>query len=339
MTKYTGFAAFDETGELREYSYDPGLLGPEQVEIKVINCGLCHSDLSMARNDWAITEYPVIPGHEVIGEISDLGETAKAKGLKKGQKVGLGWFSQSCTCCRSCLSGDQNLCAQAEMTIVGRHGGFADFVRAHWQWTIPLPDNIDLQSAGPLFCGGITVFNPIVISGVQPTDKVGVIGIGGLGHLALQFLNKWGCEVTAFSSSPDKADEARKFGAHHVVDSRDDSALEAEASQYDFIISTVNVPLNWQAYMTALKPKGKLHNVGAVPDPIPVSAFDLIMAERSVGGSSLGPPTTNHEMLDFCMRHDIRPDIEVFAMKDVNKAVDHLDKGRARYRIVLENEA
>ena len=337
MPTFTGYAAHDESGELKEFSYDPGEMGPEHVEIEVINCGLCHSDVSMAKNHWQMTDYPIIPGHEVIGEIVDLGETAAAKGLKKGQKVGLGWFSQSCTHCRTCLSGHQNLCAEAEMTIVGRHGGFADRVRCHWQWAFPLPDGIDPQSAGPLFCGGITVFNPIVVSRVKPTHKVGVIGIGGLGHLALQFLDKWGCEVTAFTSTAEKADEARKMGADHVVDSRSDADLEKCAGQYDFILSTVNVPLNWKAYISALGPKGKLHNVGAVPEPMPVEAFDLIMAERSIGGSPLGPPATNMDMLDFCARHDIRPVIETFPMTDVNKAIKHLEDGKARYRVVLEN--
>ena len=337
MPTFTGYAAHDDSGTLKEFSYDPGALGPEQVEINVINCGLCHSDLSMAGNDWKITEYPVIPGHEVIGEIADLGERAAAHGLEKGQKVGLGWFSESCTHCRTCLSGHQNLCREAEMTIVGRHGGFADKVRCHWQWAIPMPDGLDLKSAGPLLCGGITVFDPIVLSEVKPTDKVGVVGIGGLGHLALQFLNKWGCEVTAFTSTGSKASEAKDFGAHHIVDSRSDESLEKCAGQYDFILSTVNVPLNWKAYINGLKPKGKLHNVGAVPDPIPVEAFDLIAAERSIGGSSLGPPAANREMIDFCLRHDIKPMIETFPMSEVNKAMEHLEAGKARYRIVLEN--
>lgn len=336
MAEFNGYAAFDESGVLKPYSYDPGPLSPEDVEIRVINCGLCHSDLSMAKNHWDITQYPVIPGHEVIGEIAELGERAAAHGLSKGQKVGLGWFSQSCAHCQTCLSGERNLCTDAQMTIVGRHGSFSDKVRCHWQWAIPLPDEIDLKSAGPLFCAGITVFNPIVVSGVKPTDKVGVIGIGGLGHLALQFLNKWGCEVTAFTSTGAKAEQAKKFGAHYVVDSRDDKAIENCAGQYDFILSTVNVPLNWKAYINALGPKGKLHNVGAVPEPIPLEAFDLIVAQRSIGGSSLGPPATNLDMLEFCMRHNIKPMIESFAMSEVNDAIKHLEGGHARYRIVLE---
>ena len=337
MGKFTGYAAHDPSGVLKQISYNPGPLEPDDVEIDVINCGLCHSDISMVKNDWHITDYPIIPGHEVIGTISDCGEQALAHGLKIGQNVGLGWFAGSCLHCHTCLSGHHNLCADAEQTIVGRHGGFADKVRCKWEWAIPLPNELDLKSAGPLFCGGITVFNPIIISNVKPTDKVGVIGIGGLGHLAIQFLNKWGCEVTAFTSTGAKADEARSLGAHHIINSRSDAEIEAAAGQFDFILSTVNVPLNWKGYINALKPKGKLHNVGAVMEPLPVESFDLIMGERSVGGSSLGPPATNMDMIDFCMRHDIKPVIETFNMNEINDAIAHLEASKARYRIVLEN--
>jgi uncharacterized zinc-type alcohol dehydrogenase-like protein len=183
------------------------------VEIEVEYCGICHSDLSMLDNDWGLTTYPFVPGHEVVGTIAALG--AKVKELKIGQRVGLGWFSRSCSTCETCMSGDQNLCATAEGTIVGRHAGFADRVRAHHSWLVPLGNQLDAAKAGPLFCGGITVFNPIVQFDIKPTARVGVIGIGGLGHIALKFLKAWGCEVTAFSSSPDKEAEAKELGATH----------------------------------------------------------------------------------------------------------------------------
>lgn len=196
------YAAQEKGGKLEPFDYDPGILADEDVEIAVEYCGICHSDLSMLDNDWGLTTYPFVPGHEVVGTIAALG--AKVKELKLGQRVGLGWFSRSCSTCETCMSGDQNLCATAEGTIVGRHGGFAERVRAHHSWLVPLPDQLDAAKAGPLFCGGITVFNPIVQFNIKPTARVGVIGIGGLGHIALKFLKAWGCEVTAFSSSPDK---------------------------------------------------------------------------------------------------------------------------------------
>ena len=333
--KFHGWAATKSGQPLTEIEYAPGALRPEQVQVKVESCGICHSDLSMLDNDWGNSSYPLVPGHEVVGVIEKAGD--QVKGLAVGDRVGLGWFAGSCMSCRPCLSGNHNLCSSSEQMIVGRHGGFADRVRANWEWAIKLPAKLDPASAGPLFCGGITVFAPITDFGVKPTDRVGVIGIGGLGHLALQFLNKWGCEVTAFTTSESKADEARKLGAHHVVGTRDKAALTKLAGSFDFILVTVNVALDWDAYIAALAPDGRLHFVGAVLEPVPVAAFSLIGGRKSISGSPLGSPFTVATMLDFCARHEIAPVIETFAMRDVNAALDHLRAGKARHRIVLQN--
>ncbi len=328
------FAAQTAREALEPFQYELPEIGPEQVDIQVEYSGLCHSDLSMLDNDWGFTQYPFVPGHEIVGKVIRVGESVK--GLSEGDSVGLGWFSQSCMHCDECMSGSHHLCGDMEQTIVGRFGGFADVVRCHWGWATPLPDSLDMSKAGPLFCGGITVFNPIVKSKVQPTDRVGVIGIGGLGHMALQFLNKWGCEVTAFSSSPDKEAEARQFGAHHVVNSRDDEAMQRIAGSLDFILNTTNVTLNWPMYLNILRPKGIFHNVGAVMEPMPIPAFSLIPGEKSVSGSPLGSPALTRKMLEFCARHDIFPMTEEFALHDVNNAFEHFKSGKARYRIVLK---
>ena len=328
------YAAETSRSPLKPFEYSLPDLGPEQVDIRVEYCGICHSDLSMLRNEWGMSIYPIVPGHEVIGRVEEVG--SMVKNLKPGDRVGLGWFSGSCMTCPQCLGGDHNLCSTGEGTIVGRHGGFADLVRTHWVWATPLPDALPVQSAGPLFCGGITVFNPIVEFDVRPTDRVGVIGIGGLGHLALQFLNKWGCEVTAFSSNPDKSGELAKLGAHRIVNSRDAEALKGEAGRFDFILSTVAVPLEWSAYINALAPRGRLHTVGAVPEPIPAPAFSLLSAQRSISGSPLGSPATTAKMLEFCARHEIAPLVEEFPMSQVNTALDRLENGSPRYRIVLK---
>ena len=332
---FHGWAAATAGGPLALTSYDPGPLRPAQVQVKVESCGICHSDLSMLDNAWGNSTYPLVAGHEVVGVVEALGE--QAKGLAVGDRVGLGWFSGSCLACPSCLSGRHQLCASAEQIIVGRHGGFADRVRADWEWAIRLPAALDPASAGPLFCGGITVFGPIVDCGVKPTDRVGVIGIGGLGHLALQFLNKWGCEVTAFSSNPAKTQEAKNLGAHHVVNSRDPAAIKQLAGTLDFILVATNVPLDWDAYIAALAPDGRLHFVGAVLEPVPVAAFSLIGGRKSISGSPLGSPATVAKMLEFCTRHRIAPVIETFPMHEVNAALDHLRAGKARHRIVLTN--
>lgn len=330
------YAVKEKGAPLAPYEFDAGPLQPEQVEIAVEYCGICHSDLSMMENDWGMTSYPLVPGHEVAGRIVAMGD--QVKGLKMGQRVGLGWYSQSCMHCPQCLAGDHNMCVTGEQTIVGRPGGFANRVRCHWVWAVPLPDAMDATVAGPLFCGGVTVFNPIVQFGVQPTDRVGVIGIGGLGHLALQFLSHWGCEVTAFTSSDSKKEEAKRLGAHNVVNSRDSSQLQKIAGSLKFVLITVNVTMPWDAILGTLGPKGRLHFVGVVPEPIPVVAFSLIGTQKSVSGSPLGSPATTAKMLDFCTRHDIKPVIEKFPMSKINDAFEHLRAGKARYRIVLEND-
>ena len=204
------YAAHEPKGTLEPFEYDPGELQPHEVEIDVHYCGICHSDLSVLDDEWGMTQFPVVPGHEVVGTIARAG--AQVKHLAIGQSVGLGWHAGYCNTCSSCQSGDHNLCANSQPTIIGHHGGFADKVRAAADSVVPIPEGIDLESAGPLFCGGITVFNPLVQFDIKPTAKVAVIGIGGLGHMALQFLNAWGCEVTAFTSSAAKKEEALQHG-------------------------------------------------------------------------------------------------------------------------------
>jgi uncharacterized zinc-type alcohol dehydrogenase-like protein len=330
------FAAQESKGELKPFEYEPGPLGDEEVEIAVSHCGVCHSDLSMLDNEWGMTKYPFVPGHEAVGTVRAVGSHVTS--VKAGDRVGLGWYSKSCMGCRQCMRGDHNLCPTAEGTIIGRHGAFANTTRCHWAWATPLPAEIDPAKAGPLFCGGITVFNPLVQFDVRPTHKVGVVGIGGLGHLALQFANKWGCEVFAFSSSAGKEAEAKKLGAHHVVNSKDDAAMAKLAGVLDFILVTVNVSLNWQAYVNTLAPRGRLHFVGAVGKPIVLPVFPMIMAQRSMSGSPLGSPATTADMLEFCARHGVAPVTEMFPMSKVNEAIAHLRAGKARYRIVLEND-
>lgn len=312
---------------------DLGPLAAEDVEVAVEHCGVCHSDLSVLRNEWLNSQYPAVLGHEVVGRVTALGSAAK--GLQIGQRVGIGWTAGSCMHCRPCLSGDQHLCAQAQPTIIGHRGGFASHVRAHWTWTIPLPEHIDVAEAGPLLCGGITVFNPLAMH-AHPTMRVGIVGIGGLGHMGVKFAAAYGCEVTAFTSSERKFDEARGFGAHNVVSSRDADAIKRLAGKLDMLIVTVNVPLDWDALIATLAPRGRMHVVGAVLEPIPVLAFSLIFQQRSVSGSPTGSPVAMARMLEFAARHRISPQTEHFPMSRINEAFSHLAEGKARYRIVLD---
>jgi uncharacterized zinc-type alcohol dehydrogenase-like protein len=321
---------------LERWSYDPQPLPEDWVEVAVETCGVCHSDLSMLDNDWRRTRYPFVPGHEVVGRVVAAGPSARR--VRVGDRVGVGWYASSCMACTECMDGRHHLCGTSTGLITDGYGGFADRVRCHWGWATPLPEGLDAASAGPLFCGGITVFGPIEAFGVKPTDRVGVVGIGGLGHLALRFLRAWGCEVTAFTSSESKRAEALSLGAHHTIASTDESALKQVAGQFDFILVTANVTLPWGSYLAALAPRGRLHFVGAVLEPVPVPAFALIGGQKSVSGSPLGSPATVERMLAFCARHGIAPTVERFPMSRANEALAHLRSGKARYRIVLEND-
>lgn len=327
-------AAMRPGGPLEAFAYDPGPLPAEQVEIAVEHCGVCHSDLSLLDNEWQNARYPLVPGHEVVGRIVATGD--RVQGLQAGDRVGLGWISGSCMHCRECLGGSQHLCNEKEETIIGRHGGFADRVRAHRHWVTQLPEALDARIAGPLFCGGITVFAPLMEFGVRPTDRVGVVGIGGLGHMALMFLKAWGCEVTAFTSSEAKYAEARKLGAHHAVSSTDKAGLRKLSRSLDFILVTSNVSLEWGAFVGALASHGRLHVVGAVLDPIPVMTFGLMRGQRSISSSPTGSPLRIAQMLDFCARHSIAPVVQRYPMSRANEALEQLRAGKARYRIVLD---
>lgn len=321
---------------MKPFEFDLGELGPEEVEIKVTHCGICHSDLSMLDNEWGMSKYPFVPGHEAVGTVVAMGH--EAKGVEIGQRVGIGWSAYSCLSCHECLSGDHNLCAHNQGTIVGRYGGFADRLRAQWTWVRPLPDALDLATTGPLLCGGITVFAPFLLHKIPSTARVGVIGIGGLGHMALQFANKWGCEVHAFTTSDNKEAEAKKLGAHYVHNTKRDGALAKLAGSLDLIISTINAPLDIPGVLGALAPNGRLHVVGAILEPMPIPAFGLISGQKSVSGSPTGSPSAISTMLEFSARHSVAPITETFPMSKVNEALEHLRSGKARYRIVLIND-
>lgn len=328
------YAVMQQGGALEPFAYDAGELRADDVNVEVESCGVCHSDLSMIDNEWGFSSYPLVPGHEVVGTVTDVGPAVVK--LKVGDRVGIGWLADSCGQCRSCLSGHHNLCPKGEQLIVGRHGGFANSVRASELWCIKLPPNIDPTAAGPLFCGGATVFNPLVQYNVSPMDKVGVIGLGGLGHLALQFTRAWGCEVTAFTTSESKTEEAKALGAHHVVATRDKAALKKLRGQFDVIINTVAADLPWDSYVAALCAKGRLINVGAFSEgKVNVSAMGMLGGEKRIGGSAIAPPVIMQRMLEFCGRHGISPKIETFAMADCNDGIEHLRQGKARYRVVL----
>ena len=336
MKTVRAYAATEANGSFEPYEYQLGEIGPGEVDIAVESCGICHSDLSMLKNEWDLTSFPFVPGHEVIGRITSLGDSVTH--LEPGQRVGLGWHAEYCLTCDECLEGHHNLCSTSRPTIVGRHGGFADTVRAQAVSVAAIPDALDAREAGPLLCGGMAVYNPLVQLDISPNASVGVIGIGGLGHLALKFSRAWGCEVTAFTSSDSKAAEAVQLGAHNTINSRDNDAIKEAAGSFDLILSTVNVPLDWNSYLAALKPRGRMHMLGAVTQPLDINLLPMMFSQLSLSSSPVGSPATIRKMLAFAARHQIAPVTEHFPMSQVNEAIEHLESGKARYRIILDRD-
>jgi alcohol/geraniol dehydrogenase (NADP+) len=337
MAQIQGLAAHAAGAELLPFRYEPGKLGAHEVEIAITHCGICHSDLHLIANDWGISQYPFIPGHEIIGKVAAVG--AEVKSLEVGQRVGLGWQSNSCGHCEWCTSGQENLCPQSEGTCVHRNGGYADRVRANARFVVAIPDALESQHAAPLLCAGITVYSPLRINGINPSSRVGIVGIGGLGHLAIQFARVFGAEVTAFSTSPAKEDEARALGAHHFVNSLESKTMKDGAGTQDFILATANADQDWGAYLQILRPNGKLWFVGVPPKPVSVHAFPLISGLRTIGGSPIGSPWRLREMLQVAARHGVKAITEPFPMAKANEAIEKVKKGKVRYRAVLANPA
>jgi len=327
------YAAFKAKSPLKKFSYDPKPLGSLDVEIKITHCGICHSDIHLIDNDWQISDYPLVPGHEIVGTVIAVG--SKVKNLKKGRRVGVGWQAASCMKCEWCLKGEENVCNDYQPTCVGKYGGFAERIRVDSRFAFPIPTSLQSENAAPLLCGGVTVFAPMRRHSVVSGMKVGVIGVGGLGHLAVQFARAIGCEVTAFSSTPSKVKEAKGFGARHFIDSRDSRWIQKLERTFDFILSTVNVDLDWAAYLNALRPNGKLCIVGAVPKLKGITADALISGQKSLVGSAVGSRLVIQEMLEFAARHKIKSKIEVLPLSQVNAAIKKVRTNTARYRMVL----
>ena len=335
MAQIQGLAVHAAGAELLPFHYEPGDLGSQEVEIAITHCGICHSDLHLISNDWGISHYPFIPGHEVIGTVAAIGSQVRA--LELGQRVGLGWQSNSCGVCEWCMKGLENLCPEAESTCVHRHGGYADRVRANSRFVIPIPDALDSEHAAPLLCGGITVYNPLRTHGINPSSRVGIVGIGGLGHIAVQFARVFGARVTAFSTSAAKEKEARAMGAEDFVNSRESKAMKEVAGTLDFILNTANADQDWATYLQALRPTGTLCFVGVPPSALSLHAFPLISGQRTISGSPVGSPSRIREMLDVAARHRVKATTELFPMSKANEAIEKVKKNKVRYRAVLAN--
>lgn len=332
-----GYACKEEGGQLEPFEYDPGELAPDAVEVEVEYCGICHSDLSMIDNEWGMSNYPFIPGHEAIGKIVAVGDQVSQDRI--GQRVGVGWQSASCNHCKNCGVGKESLClngSEVGETIIGRNGAWAERVRSQAKWAIPIPDGLDPSLAGPLMCAGTTVWSPIRHQGIRPGMETAVLGVGGLGHLAVQFLAKMGTQVTGLSTTRSKEAGTRELGATDFIATKESPEdLEKAAGRFDVIVSTVSADVDWDAYIQTLSPEGTLILCGVPGGAVEFAPFPLIGTEKKIAGGRAGAPSDTQEMLEFCAAHDIAPMCEQFAIADINQAVQHVREGKARYRAVV----
>jgi len=330
-----GLAVHAAGAELHTYKYDPGELRASDVEIAISHCAVSQVDVSLINNELGTSKYPFVPGHEIVGTILAAG--ANVHHLRVGDRVGVGWQADSCGHCQWCRGGEENLCSAKQPTCVGRNGGFAEATRVNARFAVSLPAVLDSAAAAPLLCAGITVYCPMRTAGINPSSRVGVVGIGGLGHLALQFARVFGAEVTAFSSSADKKEDAKRLGAHEFVNTRESKSLKALAGHFDFILSTSSADSDWGAYVAALRPRGSLVFAGLPPKPVSLGVLPLVAGSKSLGGSNIGSPVQIAEMLDVAARHKIHAVVEQFPMREANAAVERVRKSALRYRAVLCN--
>jgi alcohol/geraniol dehydrogenase (NADP+) len=334
MTAFRGWAATAARGELVPFSWDPEELGPDGVEIAVSHCGICHSDIHLIDNGWNMSTYPFVPGHEVVGVVTARG--SEVKHLDIGQRVGAGWQRSACLACELCLDRNDNLCPHQTATCVGHHGGFANALRTDARYVFPIPGDLDPAAAAPLLCGGATVYSPLRRHHIDAASSVGVIGIGGLGHIALLMLHAFGCEVTAFSTSASKRDEALAMGAHSFVPSNEPRELHKHAGRFHLLLSTVHARLDWITFMKTLRPNGTLCLLGSPPGVIQIPAASLFQGQKSITASEIGDRATIGEMLRFSARHKIAPQVERVPLESVNLAIARLRKNDVRYRFVLD---
>ncbi|KAI9111390.1 hypothetical protein K1719_017080 [Acacia pycnantha] len=341
--KAFGWAARDTSGLLSPFRFSRRQTGEKDVTFKVLYCGICHSDLHMIRNEWNNSIYPLVPGHEIVGEVTEVG--TKVEKFKVGDRVGVGCMVGSCGSCQSCAESLENYCPKMILTYGAEYvdgtityGGYSDLMVADEHFVIRIPDNLPLDAAGPLLCAGITVYSPLRHFGLdKPGLHVGVVGLGGLGHMAVKFAKAFGANVTVISTSPNKKEEAIKnFGADSFVVSREQDQMQAVMGTLDGIIDTVSAVHPLLPLITLLKSHGKLVMVGAPEKPLELPVFPLLMGRKLVAGTLIGGMKETQEMIDFAAKHNVKPDIEVVPIDYVNKAMERLAKADVKYRFVID---
>ena len=345
MANAKGYAAESATSKLAPFSFDRREPRPDDVSIEIDYCGVCHTDIHFAQNDWGVSQFPLVPGHEIVGRVTAVGPDVKA--YKVGDTVGVGCMVDSCRSCKACDSGLEQYCIEGMTgTYNGQdrhdgsitYGGYSDKVVVSERFVVKVPEKLDPAAAAPLLCAGITTYSPLRHYGVKAGDKVGVIGMGGLGHMGVKFAKALGAEVTLFTRSENKVAEAKKQGADHVVISTDRAQMKAAAQSFDFMLDTVPVQHDLNPYLNCLKFDGTHILVGLI-EPIqepPLQAGALVSKRRVLGGSLIGGMPETQEVLDFCAEHDITCDIEMLDIKNINEAYERMKKGDVKYRFVID---
>ncbi|XP_058775906.1 probable mannitol dehydrogenase [Vicia villosa] len=341
--KAFGYAARDSSGVLSPFSFSRRETGEKDVAFKVLYCGICHSDLHMVKNEWGMSKYPLVPGHEIAGIVTEVG--SKVDKFKVGDRVGVGCLVDSCRTCQNCEESLENYCPQSTLTYGAKHsdgtithGGYSDSMVADEHFVIRIPDSLPLEAAAPLLCAGITVYSPLRYFGLdKPGLHVGVVGLGGLGHMAVKYAKAFGANVTVISTSPNKEKEAiEHLGADSFLISRDQDKMQAAASTLDGIIDTVSANHPIVPLIGLLKSHGKLVMVGAPEKPLELPIFPLLQGRKLIAGSAIGGLKETQEMIDFSAKHNIEPEIEVIPVDYVNTAMERLLKADVKYRFVID---
>ncbi|WP_110640735.1 NAD(P)-dependent alcohol dehydrogenase [Salinicola sp. CPA57] len=343
-TPAKGYAAHSATSPLEAWEFERRAPRPDDVSIDILYCGVCHSDLHFARDDWGMASYPVVPGHEIVGRVTSVGDQVSQ--YQVGDLVGVGCMVDSCRQCKACNDGLENYCAEGFVMTYGspdKHdgtltqGGYSDKVVVSERFVVRMPDGIDLKSAAPILCAGITTYSPLKHYGVKPGDKVGIIGMGGLGHMGVKLAKALGAEVTLFTRSESKKAEAKQQGADHVVISTSEDEMGAITETFDFMLDTVPVQHDINPYLNALKPDG-IHILVGLLEPLDpaVSGANLVFRRRVLAGSLIGGMPETQEVLDFCAENGITCDVEMISIDQINEAWERMQKGDVKYRFVID---
>lgn len=345
MSTTKAYAAFDAATPLKDFSLDRRTPGPQDVQIEILYCGVCHSDIHQVRNEWGGTMYPIVPGHEIVGRVTAVGNQVTK--FKVGDLAGVGCLVDSCRECAKCKKGLEQYCEGGSVGTYNAtdkdgnvtYGGYSKQIVCTQDFVLHVSDKLDLKAVAPLLCAGITTYSPLRHWKVGKGHKVGVLGLGGLGHMAVKFAASFGAEVTMLSHSPSKEGDAKRLGAHRFALTSNKEVLQNLSGYFDFIIDTVSAPHDYNVYLNLLNTDGVMICVGAPPEPAQIPAFNLIFQRRSIAGSLIGGIPETQEMLDYCAEHNIVSDVEMIRMDEINEAYERMMKGDVKYRFVIDLES